>query len=87
MGKALIFGGVQVETPLQTVTLIQTGLINPTLSISSGNEETDTTFSFTISADNAIKVYYIVKESSESAPSDIFSEGQSITISELPKKL
>lgn len=87
MGKALIFGGVQVETPLQTVTLIQTGLINPTLSISSGNEETDTTFSFTISADNAIKVYYIVKESSESAPSDIFSEGQSITISELPKKI
>lgn len=87
MGKALIFNGVQIDSPLQTVTLIQTELINPTLSISSDNEETDTTFSFTISAENAIKVCYMVKESSEAAPSDIFSDGQSITISELPKKI
>lgn len=87
MGKALIFSGIQIDSPLQKVTLIQAGLINPTLIISSNNEETDTTFSFTISADNAIKVCYIVKESSEGAPSDIFSEGQSITISELPKKI
>lgn len=87
MGKALIFSGIQIDSPLQKVTLIQAGLINPTLSISSGNEETDTTFSFNISADNAIKVCYIVKESSEGAPSDIFSEGQSIAISELPKKI
>ena len=87
MGKALIFNGVQIDSPLQTVTLIQTGLVNPILSISSDNEETDTTFSFTISAENAIKVCYMVKESSEAAPSDIFSDGQSITISELPKKI
>lgn len=87
MGKALIFSGLQVEEPLQKVTLLQSGLITPTLSISSNNEETDTTFSFTISAENATKVSYIVKEYSEGAPSDIFSEGESITISELPKKL
>lgn len=87
MGKALIFSGLQVKEPLQKVTLLQSGLITPTLSISSNNEETDTTFSFTISAENATKVSYIVKEYSEGAPSDIFSEGESITISELPKKI
>ena len=87
MGKAIVFSGLQIDEPLQKVTLLQPVLINPTLSISSNNEETDTTFSFTISADNAIKVCYMVKESSEAAPSDIFSDGQSITISELPKKI
>lgn len=87
MGKAIVFSGLQIDEPLQKVTLLQSGLINPTLSISSNNEETDTTFSFTISAKNAIKVCYMVKESSEAAPSDIFSDGQSITISELPKKI
>lgn len=62
MGKALIFSGLQVKEPLQKVTLLQSGLITPTLSISSNNEETDTTFSFTISAENATKVSYIVKD-------------------------